>query len=396
MWYGSQDVFLERNKKVIIRPKSKSKEEEKIEKIGFNIFKFSKREKPTSPKDILFICCFSEFGCETVGLMYCVPRIIKEYPNKYVIVVGWYGREYLYRHLADEFWELKEEHQWLREYARAFHNTSKNLYFVEKQLQAKGIVAKSGLLGHYVIGDRCRKCKSFFEAKSECPSCGSSDIEPSMFRNLVETKRGVVRVPRPSDSVMAKALGYLKPNAVGIFARGRKCYGRNLEPSYYIELIKMLERNGYSPIWLGEKATVQPCPVNHIVDFSRMEESRNLELTLAIICNLKFTIQYWTASTRLASMMGVPYLLFESPDQIYGVGQEGYRRNLCDFAPNKLVVAHFNAMLENPSLCLKLTERAIKEMELFDFNEIHDTSAAQTDAATKSLRGAYMQRVLQC
>jgi hypothetical protein len=39
--------------------------------------------------------------------------------------------------------------------------------------------------------------------------------------------------------------------------------------------------------------------------------------------NLQFTIQFWTASTRLASMMGVPWILFESPDQIAGNGQEG-------------------------------------------------------------------------
>jgi alkanesulfonate monooxygenase SsuD/methylene tetrahydromethanopterin reductase-like flavin-dependent oxidoreductase (luciferase family) len=46
---------------------------------------------------------------------------------------------------------------------------------------------------------------------------------------------------------------YLKPNSVGIFARGRAMYGRNLSPEFYVNLIKMLEDLGYNPIWLGEK-----------------------------------------------------------------------------------------------------------------------------------------------
>ena len=108
--------------------------EERIEDIGFNIFKLSDRPRPKDTAGILVICCFSEFGCETVGAMYCLPRMILDQTSKYRIVVGWSGREYLYRHLADEFWEIKPEHMWLREYARAFHHDSRNLSRLESEL----------------------------------------------------------------------------------------------------------------------------------------------------------------------------------------------------------------------------------------------------------------------
>jgi hypothetical protein len=43
------------------------------------------------------------------------------------------------------------------------------------------------------------------------------------------------------------------------------------------------------------------------MDFSRLPEARDLELTLAIISQLQFTVQFWTASTRLAAMVGTPF-----------------------------------------------------------------------------------------
>ena len=44
--------------------------------------------------------------------------------------------------LVDEFWELKEEFQWLRDYAKAFHNESKNIDRLEKTLGDQGFVFK--------------------------------------------------------------------------------------------------------------------------------------------------------------------------------------------------------------------------------------------------------------
>jgi hypothetical protein len=171
--------------------------------------------------------------------------------------------------------------------------------------------------------------------------------------------------------MQSKARELLKPNSVGIFARGRKIYGRNLSSEFYVKLISTLEEMGYNPIWLGEKQSVQPCPVDHIVDFSRMEESRDLELTLAIMTNLQFTIQFWTASTRLASMMGVPWILFESPDQIAGNGQEGKRIALTtDYNKKKLVLAHYFSVVENHELALDVLKKAIKEMNEDNWEDI--------------------------
>jgi ADP-heptose:LPS heptosyltransferase len=163
--------------------------------------------------------------------------------------------------------------------------------------------------------------------------------------------------------VQERARKYLKENSVGIFARSRKAYGRNLPSEFYINLIKNLEKKGYNPIWLGEKQSVLPCPVDHIVDFSRMPESRDLELTLAIISNLKFTVQFWTASTRLASIIGIPWILFETPDQIAGNGQEGKRIALTtDSNKKKLILAHYFNVLENQDRALKVLDEAIDEM----------------------------------
>ena len=85
--------------------------EKRLANLTFTVHKLNHRQKPTRKDRIKIVCCFSEFGCEVVGSLYCIPRLLKRFPGAYVIAVGWYGREYLYRHLVDEFWELKEEEQ---------------------------------------------------------------------------------------------------------------------------------------------------------------------------------------------------------------------------------------------------------------------------------------------
>jgi len=127
----------------IIKPKNfycgeVTDSEEVMENIEFNVVKFNIRPKPNDPSQILMISCFSEFGCETLGMMYCLPRLIQAHPGKYKIVMGWHGRSYFYRHLVDEFWEIKEQHQHLREHCRAFHHASKNLTLVEKKASKQG------------------------------------------------------------------------------------------------------------------------------------------------------------------------------------------------------------------------------------------------------------------
>lgn len=348
--------------------------EQRVGEVKFDIHKFNNRHRPKDKKRILLITCFSEFGCESVALMYCIPKIIQQNPGCYVICVGWYGREYLYRHLADEFWEIHEEYQWLREYSMAFKHTSKNLEKLEEALKEHGQVFRGAYMGHICLGNTCRQCKHFFGSDKHdaaCERCGSQDIERGVLADIPHHRRFAVQIPRPSLKVQARAREYLKDNPVGIFARGRVCYGRNLRPEFYVKLISRLEDQGYNPIWLGEKQSTLPCPVSHITDFSRLPESRNLELTLAIVSQLQFTIQFWTASTRFASMMGVPWILFESPDQIVGQGQEGRRIALTtDFNKKKLVLAQYLTVMEKEEAALDLVDQAIREMRQDNWQDI--------------------------
>lgn len=351
--------------------------EEQVEEVGFNVFKFNPSPRPNDPRRVMVICCFSEFGCETVGAMYCIPRIIREHPGKYVIVVGWYGRDYLYRHIADEFWEVKPEHMHLREKARAFHHESVNLSAMERSLESYGIVVPSEYLGRLAISARCESCGYFWNTvylegsyeRRDCFRCSSERVLWPFLGDVKYWKPRATRIPEPSEEKIRMAEGFLGKNPVGVFARGRKCYGRNLQPEFYSRLVELLEDMGYDPVWLGEKESTLPCPVPRVFDFSRRPESRDLELTLAMVSKCSFTVQFWTASSRLAGIMGVPYLLFESPDQIWGRGQEGIRRNLCDFGPRKLSVNHYLSVYGDNDGGLKVVKECVEEMNSGNYDD---------------------------
>jgi predicted Zn-ribbon and HTH transcriptional regulator len=360
--------------------KKKGVEEKKISKIAFTIYKFNNRPKPKKTDRIKIISCFSEFGCEVLGPLYCMPRLMKRYPGQYIIAVGWYGREYLYRHLVDEFWEIGEEYMWLRDYARAFHNVSRNLKKLEEALTVHGDVIPSAALGKYAIANMCKTCGKFWQEwrmqYKTCPSCKSTVIVKSIFTDIAGYKPQAKRIPRPSKEMLDWAKSVVKPNSIGIFARARKTYGRNLSPEFYVRLIRLLEGMGYNIVWLGEKQSTLPCPLDHIIDFSNNPKSRDLEKTLAIICNLDFTIQFWTASTRLSAIMGTPFILFESPEQVYvslsGImgAQEGKRLELCSFGPKKVVISHYHSANENHDAVLQLVERAVTEMKADNWDDI--------------------------
>lgn len=364
------------------RPKRKQDKEVEplLGSVRFKVHKFNHRPKPKKRNRIKIIGCFSEFGCETVGVLYCIPRLLKRFPGSYIIVMGWHGREYLYRHLVDEFWEIDEEHMWLRDYARAFHHKSKNLTKIEEEASLYGDVIPSVVLGKYAVANYCRTCGMFWhewrKRGDSCPKCESTVVIRSIFTDIAEYKPTACRLPRPSKEMVDWAKTIVGPRTVGIFARGRKTYGRNLQPEFYVKLIKTIRDMGYEVIWLGEKQSTQPCPVEDVIDFSRMPESRDLEKTLAIICNLAFTVQFWTASTRLAGMMGVPFLVFESPEQICvsysGLcsAQEGKRLELTSFGPKKVVLSHFESVHEDHETALDLIHRAITEMQEENFDQI--------------------------
>jgi len=340
--------------------------EKLFETVRFTVFKFNNRPIPKDKRRILIIGCFSEFGCESIGLHYCIPKLISHNPAAYVVAVGWYGREYLYRHLVDEYWEIEESAMFLREYSNAFASTSKNIKRIERALEQHGVVFKTDRMGQMCVGNKCNVCKTFWggeDPNERCPKCYGANIERSLLADVGYYKTQAVPIPRPSPSIVERAKSMLGRNPVGIFARGRAAYGRNLPSSFYERLISLLESMGYNPIWLGEKQSVLPCPCPRITDFSRMPESRELELTLGIISQLKFTIQFWTASTRFASMMGTPWILFETPDQIVGNGQEGKRIALTtDLDKKKLVLSQFMSALEDQDGTLSLVRRAVEEL----------------------------------
>lgn len=356
------------------------KNEDYIENVNFKVYKFNNRPKPKNIDRIKIISCFSEFGCEVLGCLYCIPKLLKRFPGQYVIAMGWYGREYLYRHLVDEFWEINEEYMWLRDYTRAFHHVSRNLKKIEEAATNYGQVIPSVALGKYAVSNMCKTCgKSWEQWKKKtdcCPSCRSTVVVRSLFTDIDNYKPYAVGIKKPSKDMVDWAKSIIKPKTVGIFARARKTYGRNLQSEFYIKLIDLLESMGYNIIWLGEKQSTLPCPVDRIIDFSRMSESRDLERTLAIIGELSFTVQFWTASTRLAGIMGVPFLLFESPEQIYASAsglmsaQEGKRLELCSFGNKKIVLAHYNNVFEDNDAGIDLVKRAVVEMQGGNWEDI--------------------------
>ena len=101
-----------------------------------------------------------------------------------------------------------------------------------------------------------------------------------------------------------------------------------------------------------------------------MSEARDLEMTLALIKQLEFTIQFWTASTRLSAMVDTPFIIVESPDQIVGIGQEGKRLNLTTFCDRKMIFCHYMSVLEDTEEALNILDHAINQIKKKDFSTI--------------------------
>lgn len=356
--------------------------EEVVKELNFNVHKFNNRPRPDKSRVVIFPA-FSEFGCESLIPLYLIPNLLSgKYRGHYSIVMGWYGREYLYKHLVDEYWELKEDFQYLREYCRAFHHQSRNLKKTQEEASKLGKVVSDAEIANFFCYPRILNCPkktksgkcngrvSQFRDFQQCQKCGVSLSPEGVFEDCESAKKSAVWLPMPNKEKLEVARQQLPKNPVGVTARGRKCYGRNLSPEFYERLIWLLEDMGYNPVWLGEKVTTIPCPVPRIFDFTRDPKSRDLEQTLAYTANMEFTIQFWTASTRLAGAVGTPYILFESPDQVWGNGQEGYRLHLTSKGPKKLIAAHYKTVMENNTKALKLVESSVRDVLRKDFSTI--------------------------
>jgi len=323
-----------------------AEKENLLDKVDFKVHKYNIRPRPKNKNHVVVFSCFSEFGSELVGSLYCIPGMLQsQFLGYYVVVMGWHGREYLYRHLVDEFWELKPEYHWLREYCRAYHHASRNLRRVEKAVGRN--------LGRVIDAN-------YF----------SVITLQQIYPNIDAFKKIACWIPTPGTEAYAAVEKFLKPNSVGVTARYRKCYGRNLQIDFYKRLLDMLQEMGYDPVWIGEPGTTYECPYSHITNFRDSVEASDLEKTLALVSKLQFTIQFWTASTRLAGLMGTPFIIFESPDQIYGMGHEGLRLRLCTRGKKKLVISHFYNVYNDNDGGLRLVERAISEMRENNWNDI--------------------------
>src|SRR6185436_8652931 len=53
--------------------------EETVKDIPFKVHKFTPRQKPEDTRDIMIFPMFSEFGCETLSVIYCLPRLLQKY-----------------------------------------------------------------------------------------------------------------------------------------------------------------------------------------------------------------------------------------------------------------------------------------------------------------------------
>ena len=360
-------------KKYIFGYEFDMKNDAECEHVKFKVHKFTKRIKPESKK-IILITSFGEMGCETLIPLYCMPRLIRNNPNCYFIVLGFFGRSYLYQHLADEFWELDDTYSWMRTYSYAFVNLSKVYQKILDSIKIEGNVISGDILGHIMVGTTCNDCGHYYGSQDQdtkCPNCRSKDVDKSIFSDVSKSRKSVVNIPSPRKEYVEWADNLIGKNTVGIFARKRKLYNRNLPIEFYRNLVTSLHEKNYKVVWLGEKGSIHDCPSNMgIVDFSSMPESYDLEKTLAIISKCKFTIQYWTASTRLAGITNTPFIIFESPGQILPCqAQEAHRICLTsNYDKRKVVLCSFDLALNNLDVVLKHTNRAIDNLNKNNFN----------------------------
>ena len=326
--------------------------EKKLKNIKFKKIKF---RNDFDDKEKLLVLVFSEFGCESVAIHYLIPEIISKNPDKKIIVVGWQGRSFLYSNLAHEFWEIEPDCMFLKDYAKAFHNDSKNLKWMEKSFKQMGKVITSLELGNMALMVKCRKCKAEFGADRkcyECSNCKSQDIKHSYFSDPISHKDKYVPIPSLSFKYYKKAKKIVKKNSVALFVRGRKAYGRNLNPNHYEQIVDDLINMGYNIIWLGEKYTTFDLKNNYKEKFINLcndPDFDNIEFVLAVLQNCVFSLQFWTASTRLSAMVNIPFMLIESPDQIFGRGQEGQRLILTvrEEAKKKIIFCNHKKVLDN-------------------------------------------------
>jgi len=373
------------------------KKEKVVTDFNYKIIKMTPRPRPERKGDVLIVSMLSEFGCETLGVLYCIPELLKNrWAGKYIIVLSWSGRDYLYKGLADEVWELSDEHQWLKQYCLAFHHVSRNLKRFEQEAAKEGTLIPVATVSNVCVFPKlqsCPACKAsmcYNEKNQVCGRCGRQFDPVGLFSDLSQARNKVRWIQEPSKEAFDRVKDFLPPNAVGVTARNRKTYDRNLTIDFYKRLICQIEDMGYNPVWLGEQTSIHKCPYERIPDFSSSPLSKNLENTFALVSKMKFTVQAYTASSRLAALTGTPFLIIESPEQVWGnMGQEGIRLNLMSKTNRrKLIVCQFLDAKANPNELLSLIYRGIEEIEVKDYSDIIGMVSNRRKAMNMKLNSA--------
>lgn len=323
--------------------------EKDINSISFSRKIYNKNKN----KKILFFNCLVEFGCESLLPHYVLPDLVSNNKHFHLVFIGWQGREYFYKKFADEYWEVKPEYMYLRDYVKAFTTTSKTILNIEKSLKQYGTVFSSKFFGNFFLQAECVDCKNKFgttKKYSLCPFCSSKNILNSLFSDLYKSKlnyKSLCDTASNYDLWAEKVIGTEK--TIGIFARSRQTYARNLPVDFYAKIIENLQNKGYKVIWLGEKTSTLVCPNQNIFDFTKSEYADNIEACLSLVKKCCCTFQCWTASTRFSQMANTPFFLVESPDQIYGMGQEGKRIVLLtqDLNKKKILLCNYKKVMDN-------------------------------------------------
>jgi hypothetical protein len=158
----------------------KKNQNKNIKNFIFKKFIFNKNNKNS-----LIITNFSEFGVETLACLYSIPIIKNVYKNHKIVVVGWCGREYLYRHIVDEFWEMDESLYYLKDKSNAFLNQSKDIKNLEKELNKIAPVISTGFLGNFFVSKVCKNCLNYWTTYEDvCIKCNSKNISFPILETL--------------------------------------------------------------------------------------------------------------------------------------------------------------------------------------------------------------------
>ncbi len=303
-------------------------------------------------KEVVFLSTLVEFGCESLLPHFYLPYFSSKNKNLHKIAVGWPGRSLFYEHYMDEFWSIDPKFAYLRAYTKAFSGMSKNIKAIESALKSFGHVVPSGNLNKYFCEGVCKNCKkAFINVKKvvACEFCGSTEVVNSILADTDFHKlryRGLyVNFGKYKDLLKEVC----KDKNVGVFARNRVTYGRNLPVEFYKIFCDKLQRKNYNIFWLGEKISALPCPDTSYFDFTTSEFADDVHACLALVSQCKGTFQAWTASTRFAQAVNTPYVLVESFDQIFGFGQEGKRIKLLtpDMKTKKIIFSNYNTAVKD-------------------------------------------------